>query len=559
MDGFASGFGFNFNKLRATTQAVRRTAAEAKAKAEAVTGKSIFLTKSFFKKTEHTEDSQDVQPEAELGCPDSLAATHLSPVSEQFGSDPTIPGSWDGSNHTTGGVEFQVLAENDTTEVMTEKYDKELESCVQPGLKGDNGTSMVPSRGDLTEVTPGECETKTLIRSEFEKTALIQGGVTEEEQERYVLEDLEEQEVTANTSAVSFVINRSKDDVPVFSGNIADYKDWRLSFQSYMAHFPKYEHLETLKNKLGPSKRLISGCSGITESALSRAWDILDSELCDKEILKRELLAQLRRLLSVPYTTNTNFVDTIRHVRDRFDRLLRVDGTCVFSANNDYLEMLLKSMPRWLATKLINKYQDGKIDWTFNTILKKAEEALVGIRLQDFYLKDSGRGGASNINALSVENTYCDSKEFDYPKDVNAAGTSNTFQGGSQFGGRGSGRGVRGRGFVQGNRTSEISQNSRSRGHKQRPDMTNAWAQCMVCDVNDHKTVDCKVAPAMEPGKLKALTELRKICLLCGRPNHLAKHCPLFTVAQDSRLLCKDSGCASDPHAKVFCGVAKKT
>ena len=502
----------------------------------------------------------------------------------------------------------------------------------RPNSRGDGVTFNVQG----ATVPSASRESKT-FRSEFEKTLLTEGGVTEEEQRVYDEVESEEQELPVDNSTITFHVAVSKDDVPMFSGNIIDYKDWRLSFQSIMQKFPTSQHMDVLRKKLGGSESLILGCSGKTTYQLNRAWDILNEEFGDQEKLRRELKTHLRRLL-IPYTgSNSQFVNTIRQVRDRFDRLLRVDGCSVVSANKDYIDELFGCMPKWMSNKIIAhscKPENIKKPVLFNDVLKSAEAHIKTMKRQELYLGNQktwfpsrgrgaghqgrGRGRYENINSLSGEG-YDDFQETEdqghweqeqtdaainslhggrgssrggrgrgfvhrgrgVEQNVNSLSGVNSYDGfqgiedqgnweqesadvavNSLHGGRGYGRGVRGRGggFVQRARGSEAHQNMGSFARKtQRPGMKNAWAMCMICDKEDHRTIDCEVVMAMEPVQLKALVNSRRICVLCGRPDHLSKYCSLHLVMSDVPHKCKKPECSSVPHAKGFCGVVGNT
>lgn len=458
----------------------------------------------------------------------------------------------------------------------------------RPSLRGDGGTFNVPEKdhvqGSVGFFPANNSKTR---RSEFEKTVMEAGGVTLEEQERLDLEDQEDREIVANTSTVSFMAFRTKEEIPVFSGDIVDYRDWKLSFLSLISQFPKPEHLDTLKVKLGEKAILITGCTGRTDSALKRAWSILDSTFGKPERVRAILLAQIEGLVSAPFINTTKFGYMVRQLRDKFDRLLRVDGLSVIGVNNHILVKFLRAMPPWLARKIMRLQREEQLQWTFNAVLKLAEKAVEDLQDQDWWLKDPGPLGyqeapsqkdydkrrvrkdachAMNTTDLEDEDYYEGEEEVEnYAEDMTDAAV-HQLQGGNRGGGagRGSSRGAssKGQGMVrgadQGASTSGASQGGQQRGHI-RPDMKNPFAKCMVCDCEDHKTIHCIKAPTMDPAELKVLTKVRRICELCGRPGHKSWHCPFYTVSEDPTLACKSEWCISNPHTKVFCNINKKT
>ena len=458
------------------------------------------------------------------------------------------------------------------------------------GLRGDGGTFNVPEKFPVqgrVGLLPVNHYLKT-GRSEFEKTVMEAGGVTLEEQEKLDLEDQEDQEMAANTSTVSFMAFRTKEEIPVFSGDIVDYRDWKLSFRSLISQFPKPEHLDTLKIKLCEKAILIAGCTGRTDSALKRAWGILDSTFGRPERVRAILLAQIEGLVSVPFINTTKFVYMVRQLRDKFDRLLRVDGLSVIGVNNHILVKFLRSMPAWLARKIMRLAREEHIQWTFNAVLKLAEKAVEDLQDQDWWLNDPGPLGYQEVpsqkdcdkrrprreacNAINTtdpedhEDYYEEEEEVEEYTEDTADVAVHQIQGGNR--GVGAGRGLlrgagsRGRGTVrgaaQGALRSGASQGGQQRGHI-RPDMKNPFAKCMVCDCEDHKTVHCKVATTMDPAELKVLTKVRRICELCGRPGHRSLHCPFYTVSENSTLACRSEVCSSNPHTMVFCNINKKT
>ena len=417
-------------------------------------------------------------------------------------------------------------------------------------------------------------------RREFERTVMEAGGVTLEEQERLEMEAAEDRSSSVNPSSVSFTVSRSKEEIPAFSGDIIDYQDWKTLFESYMTPFPKPEHLSTLKNKLGKQEALIAGCTGLTESALNRAWTILDATFGSTDRVKTILLTQIEELVAVPYTNNAMFISMVRQLRDKFDRLLRVDGLSVVGVNNYILGMFLRAMPSWLFRKASKIKREDPREWNFNSVLKLVEKSVLEIEDQNWLLKGPGslkyQGGPGrhrgrDLHSLITKDQEEDCEEEDYEDEYEDEEVSDvaTHQLHGADRGRGrdrgfsnstGGRGIS-RGAGRGAGRPPASQDSQVRGKFSRSDMRNPYAKCMVCDCEDHLTVECPITPTLDPDKLKALTETRKICVLCGRPGHRSFFCPYHTVCMASvsdSIACKSEGCSSTPHTKVLCTINKK-
>ena len=181
---------------------------------------------------------------------------------------------------STGGMMdyFQTPAFNPKRRSTLRSLTAEFPDSKSEDLPTLRGTFSVPRRGHSQAALPiPEAPDEKARRREFERTVMEAGGVTLEEQERLEMEAAEDMSASVNPSSVSFTVSRSKEEIPTFSGDIIDYKDWKTLFESYMTPFLKPEHLSTLKKKLGKQEVLISGCTGLTESALNRCWVILDS------------------------------------------------------------------------------------------------------------------------------------------------------------------------------------------------------------------------------------------------------------------------------------------
>lgn len=450
----------------------------------------------------------------------------------------------------------------------------------RPTLRAAGGTFNVPKRRGRGQAgSTSETSDSRAQRREFERTVMEAGGVTLDEQERLEMEAAEDMSSSVNPSSVSFTVSRSKEEIPTFSGDIIDYRDWKTLFESYMTPFPKPEHLSTLKNKLGKQEALIAGCTGLTVSALNRAWAILDATFGSTDRVKTILLTQIEELVTVPYTNNAMFISMVRQVRDKFDRLLRVDGLSIVGVNNYILGMFLRAMPSWLFRKASKIKREDPREWNFNSVLKLAEKSVLEIEDQNWLLKGPGslkyQGGPGrhrgrDIHTLTTEGQEDNYEKEDYSDDYESEEVSDTatHQLHGTHRGRGSDRGFsnsaggRGisRGAGRGAGRLSASQDSQGRGRLSRSDMKNPYAKCMVCDCEDHLTVECPVTPTMDPGKLKALTEARKICVLCGRPGHRSLFCPYHTVRMASvsdSIACKSEGCSPTPHTKVFCNINK--
>lgn len=486
-------------------------------------------------------------------------------------SDEIDLGTEDTIINTEGVYQFRP-GDNRNSTPYPNRTKRDFRDGSQSSARGGDRTFDINSAKN-SDVAPPKAVRSTF--TQLEKTLLTEGGVPEAEQKVFDEEKLEEQQIPENTSTVVVHLSISKDDAPDFSGNIADYMDWKVSFQSVMQRFPEHDQLETLRKKLGANRSLIQACSGRSGTALNKAWRLLEEEFGDRELLTQELAAQLRRQL-VPYSTNEKFVDTLRLVRDKFDRLLKADGSSVVSTNRDYLNELLQSMPKFLGNRICRDGAKKKIKMTFNDVLKEAEEEVKCLKEQDRRLgpvkrwdNSRGRGagplgrGRGNINALSTDSLGEESEyQEDWEEEEDPSAFVNALQGGSRGRGGGSSGVGRGRGFSSRGGTSGASQNYGS-GSKPNPlmQMNNPYAKCMVCDTDDHKTIDCKVIPAKEPHFLRELIQARRICVLCGGRNHISKFCSLHLVLENVSLpwRCEKLECLPTPHAVVFCSVYKRT
>lgn len=403
--------------------------------------------------------------------------------------------------------------------------------------------------------------------SDFEKTAAMLGGLTEEDYKRISSVGKNSSQSVLNSSTTSFVITRSKSDVSSFSGDIVDYPDFKSSFDSYMSQFPRAEHIDTLKSKLGKHSNLLVGCSGGTDRDLDKAWRILDSHFNDKLKLRKELISQIQTFLMQHHTKTDAIEAMLMQVRDRFERLVRVDPTAAIVIN-EYKDDLLRALPLWLGRKFLNRDDDPKDEFklSFPSILKAAEEAIPQIRRQEFHLGSASkpdRGNKAVVTALPAEQELDQDsqggEEDEIDADLNAMqGQSKGFnqnrRGNSSERGFYRGQG-RGRGY--GSFNNRLPQN-KTRSQIRRPDMAYPDAQCMICDVNDHITVECQLIPNVEPKKLKEMVDSRSICVFCGRPDHRVKSCAMFMVTPKNPLACLDKECGPNfPHAKAFCKLYK--
>lgn len=451
-----------------------------------------------------------------------------------------------------------------------------------PSLHAEGGTFNIPAKGGRGRTgASSELPDLEARRREFERTVMEAGGVTLKEQELLEMEAAEDMSSSVNPSCVSFTVSRSKEEIPTFSGDIIDYQDWKTLFESYMTPFPKPEHLSTLKKKLGKQEVLIAGCTGLTESALKRAWTILDATFGSADRVKTILLTQIEELVSVPYTNNTMFISTVRQVRDKFDRLLRVDRLSIVGVNNHILGLFLRAMPSWLFRKASKIKREEPNEWNFNSVLKLAEKSVLEIEDQNWLLKGPGslryqvvpsKPKVKELHCLTADGQDSDYIVEGYEEEVEGEEFLETAthqlygaaRGRSRGGGSSKGAGSQGagRGAGRGAGSPAGSQDSQGRGRLSRTDMRNPYAKCMVCDCEDHLTVECPISPGMDPGQLKALTEARKICVLCGRPGHRSLFCPFHTVRMDNTgdsLTCKSEACSATPHSKVFCTINRKT
>ena len=454
-------------------------------------------------------------------------------------------------------------------------YPKKSKTDSRDSLQSDSRsgdhTSKVNGVRSIITVPP---KTARAAFTELEKTMLLDGGVPEDELDLLGEERMEEQHVPVDTSTVQYHLSITKDDAPEFSGSIVDYMDWRRSFQSVIQKFPVQDQLDSLRKKLGPSRSLIRACTGRPETALVKAWGLLEDEFGDKELLAHELTAQLRGEL-VPYTTTVKFIDSLRGIREKFDKLVRIDPASINSCNKHYLDELLKAMPKYLGTRIVRENRKKGKKMTFSYVLKEAEDEVGCMRETDRRLgpannwgKSKGRvtvplGRGANVNSAATDGQDEESREVgddEGEEEDNVPSASvNSMQGGGR--GRGAGSGVvgRGRGLSSRGGTAGASNRHESGGsHIQIPPLKNSYPECRFCDANGHKTLDCPVIPTMEPQYLREMIRVRRICALCGGRNHVSTFCSLIMLLEKVPWHCKKPECLPTPHAVALCCVYKK-
>ena len=310
-----------------------------------------------------------------------------------------------------------------------------------------------------------------------------------------------------NSSNVTFTIARTKSEICNFSGDVVDYAEWKDMFQSYMDHYPTAEHLDTLKEKLGKCSSVIAGCSGHSDAALIKAWNDLDAHFMRLDRVSSALLTQIDELVSTPYTNDTDFILTVKRLRDRVNRLIRADKLAMMGLNSNTLKVFANHTPDWIFKRLNKLYFSEPHKWNFMTVLKLVEGYAAEIESQSFLREPSGpKESVQNPMSLEAEINHLSSD---------------------------------------------------LKGKSPRPDMTNPWAKCMLCDCENHLTIKCTVTRTAD--KLKALSWSHKICELCGRPGHRSVHCPILTLGLECPTMCKSEECNPDkPHSKVFCLLNKK-
>lgn len=116
-------------------------------------------------------------------------------------------------------------------------------------------------------------------------------------------------------------VNLSAEDLPRFSGEIFDYRDFKTGFLTMISHFPENFRLHWLKRCLDPvSKQLIDVCQGGRGFVFCRAFEILDNHYDKPKLVKQILFHRIESLADIQCAHDDKaFITVVRSIRKFFE------------------------------------------------------------------------------------------------------------------------------------------------------------------------------------------------------------------------------------------------
>ena len=352
------------------------------------------------------------------------------------------------------------------------------------------------------------------------------------------------------------VINMSAEDLPRFSGEVCNYRDFRTNFLNMISHFPEGFRLYWLKRCLDPeSKELIAECRGGGSLVFSKAFEILDKQYRQPFLEKTMLLHKIEDLAVIQCTHDDKAFSTIvRSMKRFYDRLLAVAPACIMSLESTKVAWL-NNMPAELETRLSHLSFTEPEGFTFPRVLEAAEKYAGWKHYESLLSRDRlhqeealhKQTQTAEITASSKDPSTRLGTEKDAPATDSVVNQKLppeepldsavlTSQWMPESGER----------HLQPGFSSPQLKRSKHVIHK-----------CYICKTGqkgDHFTIECNQVIPDE--QLKRLVKEEKLCLMCGKHNHWARDC---RFRRDETALCKNPQCSSEPHTVTgrFCVLCK--
>ena len=378
-------------------------------------------------------------------------------------------------------------------------------------------------------------------------------GFSEEELDRY--EQLSKPGVPSKPAQV--IYNLTAADLPMFSGELQDYMDFKSNFWSMISYFPEERWLSLLKGRLDhESKSIVASCMGTSKFAFSRAFELLEQQYYHPDILKHMYLQQVNTLVGTDCTQDDQrFEEVVAKIRRSYDHLMLISPISLLSLDIA-LTSWMKNMPEQLYDSLSELRYYHAEEFTFHRALKEAKD-FVGLRKsQRLWGERRPKLGCScsekknKVNSSEAGGVCApeenlqeeDSKQNLSPipslhRDLQSASTIPSPQWMPVASG------------VQSKAEPGISGQEPQKG---------GYCKCNLCLSQEHFTTDCKELFTEE--QLELTVQQREICLVCGATSHKAEVCHKARL-DGSAALCSRADCNETPHtiSGRFCSLCKKT
>ena len=432
--------------------------------------------------------------------------------------------------------------------------------------------------------------------SNITKDLLREQGIREEDIEHYSsmsrIQGLEASMITSAGSSNTTIVQTSA-DLPRFSGEIIEFRQWRQRWLAQISCYPMSQRLGHLTVCIDEvSQSLISNIYGFAEASYNKAWVIMNEKYDKPDLVRQMLIQQVNELVQTECNYDEErFAQVTRDIKIRFERLIILDPLSVMCFETA-LQTWMSNMPYDIAKRISKLSYEKPKSCTFPEVLRLAEDH-VGwkeherkrplskkplLKVNPANPKNPSHRTTAALRGEGVpQPEWRKEEELSHQSYVEEGGKEDRILSNEDM------EGIASVGTYANQRASTTSNtHNNSRWNQQAPSAQyrnqepegnggsfrpggnqrsnyHQTHRCNLCreGLQGHRTIHC--TKEMTEEALRAEVQKYKICLACGDAGHWAKDCGLVD-AMGWDALCRKSECTPGLHAVSgrFCKMFSK-